>query len=1077
MSAPSPQPHGDHRQRSRRVSLSWARSYGGVLLLAALTVVALGTYSYLRQRYDLAACASFVGSEIVVAGDEHYPPFEYVDDGGRYRGYNVDVVQALASEYGLSIRFVPLAWKKAVEALAQGEVDAVQGMFDTPQRRAAFGFRFTSAHLRMPQVIFVREGGPRIAKPRDLAGRRVAVQEGDLAHDLLSRAADITLVTYSSQLQALQALQDGDVDAYAGNRYTGLYNLQHGRLGGIEVVGDALAVTPYAIAVRADDRALWECLDGGVRLLRRRGTLERLEVKWFGRTAGMPRNMLRALALLAFILLTVVGWGVSLRGQVRARTAEISEANRRLEAELAERIHAEQRVQDLLAEQTALGRLAISASSAHTVQGVFAVLARDVADMTPTQGMALTVCEPEGEQATDVALAGEWQEAIISVSRLDERQREALWCAVHTGRSERLRDLAAATPSMADESAQPVTAKPLSALFIPIPWGDGASAVLRCYTHEAYTFRQSELLEHMAGVAAVAFGNARLFQEATSRARRLAAVNRVASAVGAMLALDDLVETVHRELVPEFQPDACFIGLYNADLHAMDYRLLVDQGVREPPQQEPVRSGLVSLVISDKRTLLIRRMSEEQVGLPTPSLWGTMRVPESWLGVPMLIGERVIGVISVQAYRRDAYDEEDAELLKTIADQVAVAVESARLYQAVRDELQERRLLEDQLRQAKKMEAIGQLAGGIAHDFNNLLTVINGYSQLVLDMLEPDHYARADVAEVLKAGERAAALTRQLLAFSRRQVMEMRVLDLNQIVEGMTHILGRALRETIVLDISLQEGLWPVRADASQLEQVLLNLGVNASDAMPDGGRLTVATENVVWPGAVGGALGDMPAGDYVRLCVADTGAGMSDEVLEHLYEPFFTTKGPDRGTGLGLATVYGIVKQSSGYIACHSQVGQGTTFEIYLPRAVSGHTERSAVLDVEEAPLDGRVVLLVEDEAVVRAIVADALLRHGLRVLQASGGQEALELVDGYAEEIDLVLTDVIMPGLSGPQLVAALRQKRPGLRVLYMSGYAHEALGDTLTTKDGVAILQKPFTPAALLARVRATLSAPGK
>lgn len=1073
MSVSPRQPKGDSRQRNIFQSLAWARPYRGVLVLAAVIVVALGLYSYLRQRYDLAACTALGGAEIVVAGDENYPPFEYVDESGRYRGYNVDVLQALAAEYGLAIRFAPMPWAQAVEALAQGKVDAVQGMFDTPQRRAAYGFRFTTAHLRMPQAIFVREGTVGISTLRDLAGKRVAVQEGDLANDLLS-ATDVAIIAYGNQLQALEALYDGAVDAYVGNRYTSLYNLQHGRLSGIEAVGDPVAVTPYAIAVRADQRSLYECLDGGVRLLKRRGTLERLEVKWFGQASGIPRDLLWAPIALAIALAGAAGWSLSLRHQVRERTADISQANRRLEAELTERVRAEQRVQDLLAEQVALSRLAISAGGAQTVWGAFEALARQVAEMTHTRSMALTLCQPEQEQAADVALYDGGEEGAIAVERLDASQREALFRVARTGQSERLRDVTLSDPPATEKATVATERRPASALFIPLPWTDVTRAVLRLYAPEVYSFRQSELLEHMANVAGVAFRNARLFQEATGRARRLAVVNRVASAVGAMLSLDELVDAVHRELIPEFNPDACFIGLYDADAHAMDYRLLVDEGVREPPLQVPVRSGLISLVISEKRALLIRRMSEEQSRLPTPTLWGTMRVAESWLGAPMLIGDRVIGAISVQAYRRDAYDEEDAELLETIADQVAVAVESARLYQAVRDELEERRLLEDQLRQAKKMEAIGQLAGGIAHDFNNLLTVINGYSQLVLATLEPNHPVYADVAEILKSGERAAALTRQLLAFSRRQVMELRVLDLNQIVGNMVRILGRALRETITLEISLPESLWPVRADASQIEQVILNLGVNASDAMPDGGHLRIATENVAWAGVHGGALGDMPAGDYVRLRVADTGIGMSDEVKEHLFEPFFTTKGPDKGTGLGLATVYGIVKQSNGYIACHSEVGQGTVFDIYLPRADQNRVEATPTPIAEEISLEGRVVLLVEDENAVRSIVADALLRHGLRVLPAEGGQEALALAGAHSGEIDLVLTDVIMPGLSGPQLVEALRQRYPDLHVLYMSGYAHDALNDELGMGQGVTVLQKPFTPAALLSRVRAALGA---
>ena len=386
----------------------------------------------------------------------------------------------------------------------------------------------------------------------------------------------------------------------------------------------------------------------------------------------------------------------------------------------------------------------------------------------------------------------------------------------------------------------------------------------------------------------------------------------------------------------------------------------------------------------------------------------------------------------------------------------------------------ERKALEEQLRQAQKMEAVGQLAGGVAHDFNNLLTAIIGNAELLLRAIEPEDPRRLDVVEITRAAHRAAALTRQLLAFSRKQVLQPRVVDLNAVVTELTAMLRRLIGEHVELRLQLQPGLGRVLADPGQLEQVVTNLAVNARDAMPSGGTLTVRTADVdaadVPPH--GAESGPVP-GRLVELSVADDGVGMDERTQARLFEPFFTTKELGRGTGLGLATVYGIVRQSGGHIRVSSRLHHGSTFTVYLPRAEGSLEAAPETLGWTEQPGGAGTALVVEDEETVRRLACRVLRAKGYRVLEASSPAEALQLVRQVAPAIDLLLTDIVMPGMSGPALVERLVAGMPGLRVLYMTGYAREAIERQGTLPAGGALLEKPFTAQQLADRVRRALA----
>ena len=389
------------------------------------------------------------------------------------------------------------------------------------------------------------------------------------------------------------------------------------------------------------------------------------------------------------------------------------------------------------------------------------------------------------------------------------------------------------------------------------------------------------------------------------------------------------------------------------------------------------------------------------------------------------------------------------------------------------EDVTERRALEQQLRQSQKMEAVGRLAGGIAHDFNNLLMVISGYSEFLLDRLGPDPALRGPAQEIAGASQRASSLTRQLLAFSRKQMLAPKILDLNGVVTENLKMLTRVIGEDIDLVMVPASSLGAVRADAGQIDQVIMNLAVNARDAMPSGGKLTIETSNVSLDEDYARFHAPLRAGEYVMLSISDTGLGMDSETQSHIFEPFFTTKGT-KGTGLGLSTVYGIVKQSGGYIWVYSEPGKGSTFKIYLPR-VAERVEPAQVVVPEEPAFTEpgtETILLAEDEANLRYLARQFLEKQGYRVIEAADGAVAMQIAVAHEGVIHLLLTDVIMPGMNGRELAQRISEIRPNTKVLYMSGYTENVIGHNGTLDADVRLLQKPFTLRDLKNTVREVL-----
>jgi two-component system cell cycle sensor histidine kinase/response regulator CckA len=441
-------------------------------------------------------------------------------------------------------------------------------------------------------------------------------------------------------------------------------------------------------------------------------------------------------------------------------------------------------------------------------------------------------------------------------------------------------------------------------------------------------------------------------------------------------------------------------------------------------------------------------------------LLGPTGEPEHLLGISLDITERKHAELILQS----AHDELErevgrrAELLRREMD------ERERAEQALKH-------AEEQLRHAQKMEAVGRLAGGVAHDFNNLLSVVISSCDLVLLRMTPGDRSRAEIEEIRKAGQRAAALTRQLLAFSRQQVLQPRVLNLNDVVHGMERMLSRVLGEDIVLELDIAQDLARVKADPSQIEQVIMNLAVNARDAMPTGGQLRIETRNIA---EVPASLAPPSPGAHVRVAVSDTGIGMDDETIARIFEPFFTTKERGKGTGLGLSTVFGIVKQSGGSIAVRSAIGRGASFDVYLPTTLEVDAPFAIrPHEIEEALKGDETLLLVEDDEQVRSLCAKVLRQFGYDVIEAARPSEAIAAAASHPGAIELLLTDVVMPEMGGRLLAEHLASERPRMRVLFMSGYTDDATVRHGVLESAVAFIQKPFTPDALARSVRRALA----
>ena len=487
-------------------------------------------------------------------------------------------------------------------------------------------------------------------------------------------------------------------------------------------------------------------------------------------------------------------------------------------------------------------------------------------------------------------------------------------------------------------------------------------------------------------------------------------------------------------------------------------------------EDTPSGRGPTGITLREGRTCVRNHLLAAEDCAPWWQLAGKFGF-RSFVSLPLLIHGESRAALIIYATEENAFEDQEFSLVFEVAGDLAFAWTALRLHEQAEEDRKARRALEDQLRQAQKMEAIGRLAGGISHDFNNLLMVIMAQTELLAMQLEGPALARTE--SVMKSARRAAELTHQLLAFSRKQIVQPAILSLNPILAEMTNMAAHVVGEDIEIATSLGNGLWTVEVDRSQIEQVIMNLIVNARDAMPNGGKLLLETANIDLTTEYIATHPLVPPGRYVRLVVSDTGVGMSDETKARLFEPFFTTKPPGKGTGLGLSMVYGIVKQSQGFVWYYSELGKGTCFKIYLPAAEPMQSAGETELRHETVPArDHPMVLLVEDEQSLREVISEFLQSAGYRVIAAESDEDALELAAEHVGEIDLLLTDVLLTGRNGKELADELRSKGCSFQVIFMSGYTPNAIVHHGVLDESTPFLQKPFTRATLLAKVHEAL-----
>jgi signal transduction histidine kinase len=579
-----------------------------------------------------------------------------------------------------------------------------------------------------------------------------------------------------------------------------------------------------------------------------------------------------------------------------------------------------------------------------------------------------------------------------------------------------------------------------------------------------YTEEEKRLLLGFADQAAIAIDNARLFEDTHARLAQMRRLAELSQLVTSSLDQRRVLDFVADAALDLLRGDLARLWLVEGDDDRL--RLAASRARGELPAEGgveilPAGAGLAGWVVQQRRSRSAPDLLSDPLVFQKD--WFVKAGIVSQLVVPLVAGDEAIGALVVSTRVRRVFDQEDIELMEIFAAKAAIALSNARLYREAQEAYDQLARAQDLLMQAQKMDAVGRLAGGIAHDFNNLLTVIIGRLDAALDVLPRDDARRADIELAAGAAERASGLTRQLLAFSRRQALAPAVTDLNVIVRDVAQLLRRLIGENIELGTTLASAPTPVRADRGQIEQVIVNLVVNARDAMPAGGRLTIGTASVdiATPPPTGV---DAPPGAYVRLTVTDSGHGMDPETRRRVFDPFFTTKDIGRGTGLGLATVYGIVKQHEGYVAVDSAPGAGATFRIYLPR-VEGDVVTATPASVPRAE-GWETILLVEDEAEVRAVARQALENAGYRVIEASVPTDALRIAAEWPQPIHLLVTDAMMPEMTGRAVADAVRQVRPGVKTLFISGYTEEvadAPGD---------FLGKPFTGRALAGKVREVL-----
>lgn len=1006
----------------------------------------------------LALSAPARSEEPITAGCEvSYQPFCIVDARGRATGFSVELMEAALRAMGRGVTWKTGLWADVKAWPARGVVQALPMVARTPEREAQYDFTFP--YMTQHGAIVVRQDETGLRQLADLTGRDVAVMKGDISEEfMLGAGKGARLHSLPTFPEALRRLSGGEFDAVVMQRLLATRLIRESGLTNLQIADRPLEgfKQVFCFAVKEGDRNTLALLNEGLSLVIADGTYAHLHAKWF---AAMELPMRRRLVIGGdssfppYEFLDAHGLPAGLN--VDLARAVAGEVGLDIEITLGPWDAVRKRLET--GEVDALGGLAYSPDRAmkvdfappHTMLNYVTVVRR--ANGAPPEttaalrGRSLVV--QRGDMSHDMILrAGLGERALAVPSQQDAIQ------SVMDGKA----DCAVVTRLVALEWER---AHGLAGLRV------GRQPILSV----PYGF-------------AVAKGNGALLAQISEGLKTLAERGEL--------------RRIHDKwLGPDDRLDAALVLRYVAMVAGP--LLLVLLGavlwVRSLRRQVALRTASLSQSVQQFERLI--QNAPDGIFIQTGHRFRYVNSALCrLLGASApgdLIGRPVMERFHPAFHSLIAERIHSLNVLKTTAPPVAqtwlrldggeVPVEVSGVpitYEGadgglvfVRD-ISERERMEAQLRQAQKMEAVGRLAGGVAHDFNNMLMAVLNYVELARDAVEPGHPVRECLDEIEGVSHRSANLTRQLLAFARRQTIAPAVLDLNAEIGRMLRMLRSLIGEDIELTWKPGEGLWPVKADPSQVDQVLANVSVNARDAMRGPGTLTVETANVTIDAATASQHDDALPGDYVALALTDTGQGMDAEALEHIFEPFYTTKGVGEGTGLGLATVFGIMQQNGGFVEVSSAVGRGTTLTMYFPREIDARADAASPAPVAERPGGGETILLVEDERAILVSTTRLLERLGYRVLAAGGPDEALAVARELGTRVNLLLTDVVMPEMTGPELAARLLELKPGIKCIYMSGYTANVIAQHGVLDEGVRFLSKPFTRDDLAGAVRAAL-----
>ena len=1089
-----------------------------------------GTYRHLHSNW-FAAMQLPSDRPIVVGGDRNFPPYEFLDENGSPAGYNVDLTRAIAREMDLNIEIRLGRWTERLHALENGGIDVMQGMFYSPDR--ALKFDFTQPHTVSHYVAFVRKGeDPAPESIEDLSGKRIVVEQGNILHDFaVKNGLEEQIITVADQEKALRELREGKHDCALVSLITAHYlidkygwsNLVHGK--------KPIIAPEYCYASSKGQKALLTQFSQGLNTLENHGEYRQIYDKWLGIYREKPTSLMDALRYSAIVIIPLlviislaVTWSWSLRRQVAEKTKALQESLDRFkyvfEASNAGKsitlptgeINANKAFSDFLGYTQAelkgkrwqdltpiedieviekitnpllsgeknaerFEKRYIHKSGKYLWADVSVAMRRD--DQGKPLYFMTTIVDINARKQAEEALRNseEYQRAMISCSPV------ALYTVDLDGN---VLSWNTSAERIFGWRAEEIIGKPLP--IVPADKRHEFDA-LRGKVLKGDVFSAKELirLKKDGSLVPISLSVAPVRNDkdetvgilgaAEDITERKHALSRIEHLNQVLRAIRDINQLIAREReLQNLIKKGCRLLVANRGYPSAMILLTDDkdqpfswamEGVAAASNELAGALGKGALPsccehAGIKRNILI--VKAQNAFCVTCPMAETCSESQS-LCVPLIHEDEIFGYLVAAAKKGLAVDEEEKSLFAEMAGDFAYAISVMKM-EAEHEKLQ------SQLLQSQKMESVGRLAGGVAHDYNNMLSVIIGYAEFGIEETDPESELHSNLQEILSAANRSADITRQLLAFSRQQTINPKVLDLNETVESMLKMLRRLIGEDIDLSWKPGPALWSVKMDPSQLDQILANLCVNARDAISDVGKLTIETDNVRFDAEYCADHAGFVPGEYLLLAVSDDGRGMDKETRNKIFEPFFTTKDVGKGTGLGLSMIYGIVKQNDGFINVYSEPGNGTTFRLYFPR----HAEAIKQIDTyvaEKIPLgSGETVLIVEDEASILKLATRLLVRLGYTVLEAPDPEKAMARAKEHPGALNLLITDVVMPEMNGRDLAEQLLTDYPKLKVLYMSGYTANVIAHRGVLDAGVHFIQKPFSNRNFAVKVREAL-----